>query len=256
VLAALVTFAYGVLGNLLADVLPKPGLVVLIVLLVALTLLVVGTTGWNQGLDRQVNTGTVSGVDPRNRPRLIGQVQARAKQQVEQALDHIVVLELGLETRSDLIEFPQDLLVRRVNEATAHPVRAGQPKLATFEDLDQAMLVLGEPGAGKTVWLNQLAVELTSRAEADPGQPIPVVLNLASWAAHRGPLNDWLVEELAVAYQLHPALGAKLVQAMSCCRCWTGLTRSPSRPGPHASQRSTPTSRLARALTVASARWW
>ncbi len=59
-------------------------------------------------------------------------------QQVEQALHHAVVLELGLEARSDVIEFPSDLLIRRADDATAHPVPTGQSKLATFDSLDQA----------------------------------------------------------------------------------------------------------------------
>jgi hypothetical protein len=229
---ALVGFSYGVAGNLVADMVPKPGWVKLVVLVVGLTLLVVGTSGRNQGLDSKAHTSGLPRVDPRNRPRLLTQVQARAKQQVEQALHHAVVLELGLETRSGLTEFPEDLLMRRIGEATAHPVPAGQPKLATFEDLDQAMLVLGEPGAGKTVWLNQLAVELAERAGADQEQPIPVVLNLASWAARRGPLEDWLVEELAVAYQLHPALGTNLVQAQLLLPLLDGLDEVPEQDRP------------------------
>jgi hypothetical protein len=233
-LLVLVAFAYGVVGNLAANALPRPRPITLVGLLLGLTLLMIWATGWKERLDRRVDTAdAVPGIDPRNRPRLLKQVQERAKQQVKQALHHAIVLELGLETRSDLIEFPDDLLIRRIDDLTAHPIPANQSKLTTFAQLDQAMLLLGEPGAGKTVWLNQLAVELAECATADPGQPIPVVLNLASWASRRGCLDGWLVEQLAVAYQVHPTLGATLVQSDGLLPLLDGLDEvsEPDRAG-------------------------
>jgi DNA polymerase III delta prime subunit len=61
-------------------------------------------------------------------------------------------------------------------------------------------LILGEPGAGKTITLLQLASELLARAETSPGAAIPVVLNLSSWNEQSEPLEKWLHEELRGKY--------------------------------------------------------
>jgi predicted NACHT family NTPase len=59
-----------------------------------------------------------------------------------------------------------------------------------FDRLGGGLLILGAPGSGKTTALLELARHLLDKAEADEHQPIPVVFNLVSWAAHRGPVAD------------------------------------------------------------------
>jgi predicted NACHT family NTPase len=61
------------------------------------------------------------------------------------------------------------------------------------------LLIVGEPGSGKTTALLELARGLIARA-ADPLQPVPVVLQLSTWTAHHGTLFDWLVDELRSKY--------------------------------------------------------
>ena len=74
------------------------------------------------------------------------------------------------------------------------------------------LLVLGEPGAGKTTMLFELAAQLTDRALDNPDQPVPVYLPLSNWAIQRWPLNRWLVEELDQLYQVPPRLGRRWVE--------------------------------------------
>jgi predicted NACHT family NTPase len=50
-----------------------------------------------------------------------------------------------------------------------------------FDRVGRLLLILGEPGSGKTTTLLELATDLVTRAEANPGQPVPVVLNLSTW---------------------------------------------------------------------------
>ncbi|KAM3091173.1 NACHT domain-containing protein [Phormidesmis sp. 146-12] len=63
-------------------------------------------------------------------------------------------------------------------------------------EISGRLLILGEPGSGKTTTLYQLARELMHRAESDPVYPIPVVLSLSSWKVSRQPVVTWFVEEL------------------------------------------------------------
>ncbi|WNM42154.1 NACHT domain-containing protein [Micromonospora halotolerans] len=71
---------------------------------------------------------------------------------------------------------------------------------ALFDQLDQAVVIVGAPGAGKTTTLLELARDLLDRADHDPDAPIPAVVNLSSWATLRRPLDRWLVEQLTERY--------------------------------------------------------
>jgi hypothetical protein len=78
----------------------------------------------------------------------------------------------------------------------------GKSALELFLGDGQSLLILGEPGAGKTMLLISLARALIVRAEDDPTEPIPVILNLMSWAKQRLALEKWIVEELTAKYMI------------------------------------------------------
>jgi hypothetical protein len=66
------------------------------------------------------------------------------------------------------------------------------------------LVVLGEPGAGKTMLMVRLVLDLLARRV--PGAPVPVLVTLASWNPHAEDLRRWLGAQLATD---HPALAAK-----------------------------------------------
>lgn len=69
-----------------------------------------------------------------------------------------------------------------------------------FDQMDQGMLILGEPGSGKTTTMLELARELLDRVDSDESLPSPVILNLSSWAEDRKPLAQWIAFELKTRY--------------------------------------------------------
>ncbi|MET8909424.1 NACHT domain-containing protein [Micromonospora sp. NPDC004551] len=84
---------------------------------------------------------------------------------------------------------------------------------ALFDQLDQAVVIVGAPGAGKTTTLLELARDLLDRADHDPDAPIPAVFNLSSWATLRRPLDRWLVEQLTERYGIPAGQAATWVAA-------------------------------------------
>lgn len=66
------------------------------------------------------------------------------------------------------------------------------------------LLILGEPGSGKTINLLQLARHLHDAAVDDAQATLPVVLHLASWANERASLAAWIVAEMKAKYQVPP----------------------------------------------------
>ncbi|MFG2987459.1 NACHT domain-containing protein [Streptomyces sp. NPDC048258] len=63
------------------------------------------------------------------------------------------------------------------------------------------LVVLGEPGAGKTMLLVRLL--LTQLEHRPPGGPVPALFSLASWDPARQDLYTWMADQLA---RDHPAL--------------------------------------------------
>ena len=74
--------------------------------------------------------------------------------------------------------------------------------LEVFQEHGHRLLILGEPGSGKTFTLLQLTEELLDQADRDLTHPVPVVLNLSSWALERKPLPEWIAEEMLAQYQV------------------------------------------------------
>lgn len=71
-----------------------------------------------------------------------------------------------------------------------------------FKNLNSELLILGEPGSGKTIFMLKLARYLIEQAFSDERKPIPIVLNLSSWGTDHLPLKDWLEARLNAEYQV------------------------------------------------------
>jgi len=60
------------------------------------------------------------------------------------------------------------------------------------------LVVLGEPGSGKTILLVQLTLDLLDERTDDT--PVPVLLSVTSWNPEKETLQDWLAGSLKVEY--------------------------------------------------------
>lgn len=112
-----------------------------------------------------------------------------------------VLIDLGLEERR---EFVQNQL-SEVEEFPSRSVQVFPPGTTATEIFEgigagRTLLILGEPGCGKTVTLLKLAQSLIARSENDLTQPLPVIVNLSSWAKQRKSIVDWLVQEIHDIY--------------------------------------------------------
>jgi hypothetical protein len=140
--------------------------------------------------------------DLRNRRNMLERVKNDwVKGVLEKSLYHEVMLDLGLEERPDEVQHPWDMTL----QMPEHENRALPPStkiMQVFDEANHALLILGEPGSGKTTMLLELARDTIARAEQDPTQPIPVVFNLSSWADSKQTIADWLVQELRDKYNV------------------------------------------------------
>jgi eukaryotic-like serine/threonine-protein kinase len=83
--------------------------------------------------------------------------------------------------------------------------------IATIFDATGLLLILGEPGSGKTTTLLDLAANLFARAKVDSKERVPVVFNLSSWR-RKQPLEEWMSHELSQKYRVPPKLALSWLQ--------------------------------------------
>ncbi|KAB8140699.1 NACHT domain-containing protein [Chloroflexia bacterium SDU3-3] len=74
------------------------------------------------------------------------------------------------------------------------------------------LLILGEPGGGKTTLLLELAEQLLDRAEVDAAHPLPVVFTLSTWGKEKPAVHDWMVEQLHRTYHVPKKIGVPWVE--------------------------------------------
>ncbi|GBF86566.1 CHAT domain-containing protein [Aphanothece sacrum] len=152
------------------------------------------------------------------------------KSWIENVLDkslHIEeTIELGLIERFDAVSYPANIQEENSPQSISKKVeilslffliQSGLYQLALlllpdyslpegtraidiFGELEnkRTMLILGEPGSGKTTGLLEIAQESIIDARKDQNLPIPVVLNLSSWVDTRQPkpFTNWLVKQV------------------------------------------------------------
>jgi hypothetical protein len=133
------------------------------------------------------------------------------------------------------------VLEKAITDGKAITISAGQgftlrsqsdnnPGLANDSSLSNAyyvlgrrLLILGKPGAGKTIAMLQIVDELLDYARKNTTDPIPVVLNLSSWAQEQPPLKDWIITEMDDKYGFDRAQITTWIGKKRLVLCLDGL---------------------------------
>lgn len=108
-------------------------------------------------------------------------------------------LHLSKVSRPDVINDPFEAVVE-YSDDDQEAIGEGKLISDVFEDVRKRMLILGQPGSGKTTTLLQLTSELVDEANRDPSLPVPVVLPLSKWSGDGQSLRDWIQEQLIELY--------------------------------------------------------
>lgn len=147
------------------------------------------------------------GLAQRNRHTMLAKMQRFWIDGVlERSLHELTMIELGMVEQSCAVDNPFKIILTQLLGADS-VLPAGTRIDEVFEQSGRALLILGEPGSGKTTMLLSLAAAKICSAQQDATQPLPVVFNLSSWSASRKEIAEWLVDELRVKYRVPPRVG-------------------------------------------------
>jgi len=130
---------------------------------------------------------------------------------LEKSLHNAVLIELGKQSEPELVAHPWTTVVE-LPDQEPHNLPPEKTITDIFDEADRALLILGEPGSGKTITLLELARSMTILAENDPAHPIPVVLNLSTWGKQRQTFANWVVKELNAKYQIPHRIGRRWLE--------------------------------------------
>ena len=147
--------------------------------------------------------------------KLLIALDTEIKQRTKQSLPNAVRIAFGLERQDYLVEklwstsSAQDRDQVEVSSVSEAQLLEG----FNLSELSRQLLILGEPGSGKTIMLLELAQSLWQRAKTDESEPVPVLIDLSSWKDIDQPIFDWLLQELETKYQISQDLGRRWIEA-------------------------------------------
>ena len=153
----------------------------------------------------------LSSLEQQNRTRLLKRVRATwIKGLLKPALHRAAWIDLHLQEQPDVLKNPWRLQVPELDQ-TSRALPVGTSIVEVYDEADGELLIMGEPGAGKTMLLLELTRTLLERAEEDERLPMPIVFHLSSWAEKRPSLSLWLIEELETKYDVPHKIGQEWI---------------------------------------------
>ncbi|WP_243795278.1 NACHT domain-containing NTPase [Saccharopolyspora gloriosae] len=186
-------------------------------LVIVFLLFAVALAGWERvtNTDKPITARRLN--SPSNRERSVQSAERYARERIDGSLAEHVTRLLDVDEVPPTVARPADVIVQLGQGGKSRlPAHADLPK--TLDDAHGSLLILGAPGSGKSTLLLELTRALALRATGDQKHPIPLIIDLGSWAmsgwrwdnrrpAPPGDFQKWLLREIERRYTIHPSLG-------------------------------------------------
>lgn len=127
-------------------------------------------------------------------------VKAIVEEKLASTRDKMGLIPIGKTRCEGAIDNPIDRIADRSGKIKER-LPSGQSMIDFFDEVHKSLLIIGEPGAGKTTTLLELAHDLIVQSDTK-SVAVPVVVNLSSWNESYGTLLAWLTNAMADVYQM------------------------------------------------------
>ena len=167
------------------------------------------------------------------RRNLLQQMKANVAQRLDYSLHNLIRIDLEQEEQRYQVGQRRQVLLAEATPKSAQAThrlvqrelavsntseqrKAIPPAEQTYKvfhrpDIDKRLLILGEPGGGKTTELLIVAQRLVEAAIEDNTQPIPLIFEMSSWTPNT-PLLTWLEQQLQNSYGVSKKLTKPLAR--------------------------------------------
>lgn len=169
-----------------------------------------------------LNAHTSLSVAQRNRERMLQRLDALYQDLLDDSLQQVAWLELDLVEKPDAVQNLVMLLVQ-IKNLPERLLPAGTSIVQVYNDANQELLILGEPGSGKSTQLYVLARHLVEQASYDQVRPLPIIFPLSSWAVKQLPLQQWMEEQIIQLYDIPKQLSHQWIQGEQIIPLLDGL---------------------------------
>ena len=171
-----------------------------------------------------INNG-ISRQEYRNRQAILTNMQNFwIKSVLERSLHEQVVVPIDIEQRPNAVKSSWNLeMTQDDHQQISLPEDTSVTHLFDTIGEQRTLLILGEPGAGKTIALLQLAKDFIERAQQDIHQQIPILLNLSSWGKSSQTLAEWVVTEVSNKYHVPPKITQQWISKQELLLLLDGL---------------------------------
>ncbi len=116
-------------------------------------------------------------------------------------VDNTEVINLNKELQQELVNCPWTQDIKSIpNFKKLNSEESTVLEIFEHTEIAGKLLIVGEPGAGKTTTLRELAKQLVIKAEKDTFAPVPVLINLASWQ-YKKSIYEWILETICIEYR-------------------------------------------------------
>ena len=131
---------------------------------------------WKDLLVNRQSVPETNAARPEAQRWLIDAVKTEVKTRLKDSLHNAVLINLGKEEQPIQVKPPWQAEIKIGEKPPSLlPEETSILKVFDTEEIAGKLLILGEPGSGKTTTLLELAKELITRAENEASKPIPVL---------------------------------------------------------------------------------
>lgn len=155
--------------------------------------------------------------------KLLEIVTTEVQSRINSSLHNRVYIVLDKEQNPSQVESPWQMEVKVGSQPTVTLKNTEIIQIYDRKEIAGRLLILGQPGSGKTTILLKLAEELIKRANDNVEYPVPVLFSISAWKKDNQSIKDWLVEQLKDKYGVRKDIGKNLVENQKIIPLLDGL---------------------------------